>query len=253
MAKLVTTFLTTLLALALPAEAATMAEVLADPERLEADRERDKRDHPEVVLELLQVGPGDRVADIFAGAGYYSELLGRLVAPDGQVLMHNNQAYIQFVGDALVKRFQKRDLPVITRHDREVEDLDLGESSLDAAMIIMSYHDIYHVDKGWPRMDVPDFMGQIVKALKPGGRFLLVDHAAAPGSEISTAQDLHRIDEAFVKRDVEGYGLKLVAGSDVLRNPQDDHSLHVFDPAIRGRTDRFILVFEKPAQGESTP
>lgn len=234
------------LGVVVPGHAASIDEVLASPNRLEADRERDARSHPEVVLELLQLGPGDRVVDIFAGSGYYSELLGMLVAPDGEVLMHNNQAYLGFVGDALEKRFEGRELSDITRHDREVTDMDLGVNSLDAAMIIMSYHDLYHVDEGWPLMDVADFMGQIFKALKPGGRFLLVDHAAVDGSDISTAQQLHRIDEAFVKQDVESYGLLFTASSDVLRNPDDDRSLLVFDPAIRGKTDRFILVFEKP-------
>ncbi len=81
-----------LLALSLPAQAATVAEVLAAEGRLPADLERDQRSRPDVVLELLQLGPGDRVADIFAGAGYYSELLGRLVSPGGEVLMHNNKA-----------------------------------------------------------------------------------------------------------------------------------------------------------------
>ncbi len=144
------------------------------------------------------------------------------------------------------QRFDGRELPGVTRHDREVDDLELGEGSLDAAMIIMSYHDLYHEDTGWPQMDVPDFMGQIVRALKPGGRFLLVDHAAAPGSSIDSAQTVHRIDEAFVIEDVEGFGLKHTASSDALRNPDDDHTLHVFDPKIRGKTDRFILVFTKP-------
>ena len=230
----------------LPASAGTVAEALSAPDRLAADLERDTRSRPDVVLSLLELSPGDRVADIFAGSGYYSEIIGRVVSPGGEVLMHHNQAYSGVVGEALKARFEDRDLPGVTRHDREVEDLDLGEEALDAAMIIMSYHDLYHEDKGWPRMDVPAFMGQVVKALKPGGRFLLVDHAASRGSSIDTAQDIHRIDEAFVIKDVEGFGLKFTASSDALRNPDDDHSLHVFDPAIRGKTDRFILVFEKP-------
>ena len=230
----------------LPASAGTVAEALSAPDRLPADLERDTRSRPDVVLGLLEISPGDRVADIFAGSGYYSEIVGRVVSPGGEVLMHNNQAYIGFVGDALKERFEDRDVPGVTRHDREVDDLDLGEETLDAAMIIMSYHDLYHEDKGWPRMDVPAFMAQIVKALKPGGRFLLVDHAATRGSSIDTAQDIHRIDEKFVIKDIEGFGLKFTARSDALSNPDDDHSLHVFDPAVRGKTDRFIVVFEKP-------
>lgn len=235
-----------LLAVILPVQAETIREVVADPARLEADKERDKRSRPTVVLELLGIKEGDRVVDIFAGGGYYSELIGRVVTPGGEVLLHNNKAYINFVGEALDKRFSGREVPGVRRHDREVNNLDLGADSLDGAMIIMSYHDLYHTAEGWPAIDAADFMGQIVKALKPGGRFLLVDHAAKAGTGKSEAQELHRIEERFVRQDVESYGLKYAGSSDVLRNPKDDRSLSPFNPIVQGKTDRFILVFEKP-------
>lgn len=227
-------------------QAASTQEILASPGRLESDLKRDKRSQPQVIVELLALKAGDRVADIFAGAGYYSEILGRVVAPDGEVLMHNNMAYISYVGSELGKRFAGRDVLGVKRHDREVDDLDLGEAKLDAAMIIMSYHDLYHTVEGWPKIDAANFMGQIVNALKPGGRFLIVDHAAAAGTGKDSAQDLHRIDEAFARADVESYGLRYKGSSDALRNAEDDYSLTAFDPSVRGKTDRFILVFEKP-------
>ena len=118
--------------------------------------------------------------------------------------------------------------------------------SLDAALIIMSYHDLYFIDNDWPTIDAADFMGQIVTALKPGGRLLIVDHSAAPGSGTSSAQTLHRIEEAVVREQIEGFGLSYVTGSDVLRNAGDDLTLNVFDETIAGKTDRFVLVFEKP-------
>ena len=230
----------------LPVQAATVDEALANTDRLETDRKRDTRSQPKVILELLGIKEGDRVADIFAGGGYYSELIGRVVTPGGEVLLHNNEAYISFVGEALDKRFGDRKIPGVVRHNREVDNLDLGENSIDAAMIIMSYHDLYHTAEGWPAIDAANFMGQIVKALKSGGRFLLVDHDAQAGSGSSAAQDLHRIDDTFVRQDVESYGLKFLDSSDALRNPKDDHSLSPFNPIVRGKTDRFILVFEKP-------
>jgi predicted methyltransferase len=230
----------------LQAQAETVTEALAHPSRLASDLERDKRSQPEVIIELLEIKPGDRVADIFAGGGYYSEILGRMVSPGGEVLMHNNQAYIAFVGDALKKRFEVRELPGVQRHDREVNDLDLGENNLDAAMIIMSYHDLYHTADGWPAIDRADFMGQIVRALKPGGRFLIVDHDAAPGTGKDSAQKLHRIEESFVRKDVESHGLKYAGKSDALHRDGDDYGVIVFDPEVRGKTDRFVLVFEKP-------
>ena len=235
-----------LMAIALPLQAGSIADALQNPNRPAADLERDTRSKPEVVLSLLNIGPGDRVADIFAGGGYYSELIGRIVTPGGEVLLHNNKSYTDFAGEALSKRFSDRDVPGVTRHDREVGNLDLGENTLDAAMIIMSYHDLYYTGEDWPKIDVAHFIGQIVKALKPGGRFLLVDHAAKSGTGSSASQELHRIEESFVRQDVQKYGLKYVEGSDVLQNPKDDRSLNPFNPIVQGKTDRFIVVFEKP-------
>ncbi len=228
-------------------EAATAVQrALANPDRLSADRERDQRSHPGEILALLDLKPGDQVADIFAGGGYYSELLGRTVGPSGRVLMHNNAAYVNFVGEALEKRFEGRDLPAVVRHDREVVNLDLGVGQLDAVIIVMSYHDLYHTAEGWPVIDVDSFMGQITEALKPGGRLLLVDHVAAAGSGKAAAQELHRIEASFVRRDVARFGLEFVAANDSLRNPNDDHSLTAFAPEVRGKTDRFVLLFQKP-------
>ena len=235
-----------LMAGALSVQAGTIDGALGHIGRLDADIKRDERSHPKVILELLDIKEGDRVADIFAGGGYYSELIGRIVTPGGEVLLHNNKAYLKYVQKSLDKHLKDRELPGVTRHDREAANLDLGENSLDAAIIIMSYHDLYHTAKDWPAIDAASFMGQIVKALKPGGRFLLVDHAAKAGSGSSAAQELHRIEEVFVRKDVESYGLKYAGGSDVLRNPEDDHSLTAFDPKVRGKTDRFVLLFKKP-------
>jgi predicted methyltransferase len=229
------------------AAAESISEILARPGRLPADVARDARSRPDVTLPMLDLKAGDRVADIFAGGGYYSELLGAIVGDSGEVLLLNNSAYAKFAGQALAARTRGRDIGPVTIHTREAEDLDLGENTLDAALIIMSYHDLYNVDEagGWSKIDAQDFLSQIATALKPAGRFLIVDHCAEAGSGSSAAQDLHRIDVEFAKRDIQQHGFRLVGESDVLRNPEDDHSLTVFDESVRGKTDRFILVFEK--------
>lgn len=229
-------------------QAASVQEAMNQPGRLAADLQRDARSRPDAVIPLLQLQPGDRVADIWAGGGYYSELLGVIVGAEGQVLLVNNAAYKQFASKALAQRTAGRELPGVVIHDREAEDLDLGKNQLDAALIVMSYHDIYHVDEknGWRVIDPGDFLGQIYTALKPGGRFLIVDHAAAPGSGKRDAQDLHRIDPEFATADILSHGFILAGSSDALRNPDDDYTVMVFDPSVRGRTDRFILVFTKP-------
>ncbi|MEE4143402.1 MAG: hypothetical protein V2I26_01260 [Halieaceae bacterium] len=233
------------LAPGLAADAVT--DAIGKPGRLSSDLERDQRSHPEVILPLLRLQPGDRVADIWAGGGYYSELIASIVGKEGEVLLVNNRAYEQFAGKALAQRQDGRDMGSVTVHTREAENLELGENALDAALIIMSYHDLYHVDEpnGWRAIDADHFLGQIHTALKPGGRFLVVDHYAAPGTGKSSAQELHRIDVNFAKKDIAAHGFKLVTQSDVLRNPDDDYSIMVFDPQVRGKTDRFVLLFEK--------
>ena len=241
-----TLFATLLLVLAMTSHAGTVEDALAAPDRLPADLERDARSQPADILPLLAVGPGSRVADIFGGGGYYSELIGRIVTPGGEVLLHNNAAYLHYVNEALAARLEQRDVPGVTLYEREVDQLDLGEGTLDAALIIMSYHDLYFIDNDWPTIDAADFMGQIVSALKPGGRLLIVDHSAAPGSGTSAAQTLHRIEEAVARKQIEGFGLDYVTGSDALRNAEDDLTLNVFDATLAGKTDRSVLVFEKP-------
>lgn len=231
---------------AVPASAGTIAEAVSSPERPAADRERDARDHPAEILGLLEVQEGDVIADVFAGSGYYSELIGRVVSPGGKVYLQNNAAYLKYAAEGLAARFAGREVPGVERLDSEPAQLGLGEGTLDGALIIMSYHDLYYSEEGWPPIDRTDFMGQIVAALKPGARFLIVDHAAREGAGLDVTHQLHRIEESVARRDIEASGLRYVGTTGVLRNPEDDHSLQVFDPAIRGKTDRFVLVFEKP-------
>lgn len=225
-----------------------LEDTLARTDRTEADVQRDARSRPDLVLPLLALGPGARVADIFAGAGYYSDILSGVVGPDGTVLLHNNGAYRQFARAGLASRFDGRETGNIVMHDSEASDLLLGSSNLDAAIMIMSYHDLYYTDpdNGWPGIDAGHFLDQIFDALVPGGRFLVVDHAARAGTGSAPAQTAHRIDPAFAQKDIESHGFRLLTSTDALANPDDDHSLSVFDPAIRGNTDRFVYVFQKP-------
>jgi predicted methyltransferase len=100
--------------------------------------------------------------------------------------------------------------------------------------------------KAFPAGTAGSVNQQVFKALKPGGIYLVIDHAAAAGAPLSVADSLHRIDAAIVKQEVEAAGFKLVGEDKTLALAADDHSLNVFLPAIRGKTDQFILKFQKP-------
>jgi predicted methyltransferase len=229
------------------ADEAAIVQAKANENRTDADRERDARSKPEVILELLDLRAGQSVADIFGGGGYYAVLMADIVGTDGEVILHNNTPYSKFVEKQNNERFGANQVPAITQLKSEVDDLKLAPGSLDAVLMVMSYHDlyVYSPDRGWGNTDVPLFFSQIHAALKPGGRLVIVDHAAADGSGKSAAQDIHRIDEVYAKQDIESNGFRFVTSSDVLRNPEDDRSKMVFDPSIRGKTDRFILLFER--------
>lgn len=234
-------------ATAMPALATSIDEAMAKPGRLAADIERDSRSRPEVVIPLLGLQPGSVVVDIFGGDGYYSELLAAVVGSEGEVVLQNNLAYKKYAAKGLARRFDGRAIDNVSLLVSEADDLQLGEGRFDAALIIMSYHDVYHIDEagGWSAIDVDSFMRQIHAGLKPGGRFLIVDHAAAAGSGNRDSNVLHRIERSFAIEDIERFGFTLAATSDVLSNPADNHELSVFDPKVRGKTDRFVLVFEK--------
>jgi predicted methyltransferase len=214
--------------------------------RLTQDVSRDSRSRPEKVIPLLRLESGDRVADIFGGGGYYSELLAAVIGHNGEVLLHNG----------LNDRFaQNRNPGNITRHTRSGINLELESNSLDGILIVMAFHDLYVIPKRYNGKEyVPVgrpanteyFLEQIFSALKPGGRFVVVDHSADASMDLETLTDLHRIEESFVRQEIESAGFEFVESSEALRNPADDGSLIVFDLDVQGKTDRFIFAFEKP-------
>jgi len=218
---------------------------LANPARSDKDRERDARDKPAELLGLAGIRAGMSVADLFGAGGYWSEILVRVVGAQGAVWLVNNPAYAEFARKELDTRFAGERLAAVLRSVVDPADLRLGTGTLDAALLVMSFHDLYYVDAkgGWPAIDAGGFLDQVRAALKPRGTLLIVDHAAAAGSGSSAAQSLHRIDEQFTIAQLEAHGFRLEKTYDGLRNPADDRSTLVFDPAIRGRTDRFVHVY----------
>lgn len=225
-----------------------IAAAVASPERSAKDRERDARDKPAELLAFAGLKPGMKVADVLGGGGYWSEILVRAVGPSGSVTLVNNPGYFNFGKDDLKTRFGDGRLKEVKRRVFELSNMDLGREQFDLITIYLSYHDIYWVDEegyGWPKIDADRFLTQLHDALKPGGKLLIVDHAAVAGTGKSAAQDLHRIDEAFTKKDIAAHGFLLEKAWPNLRNSADDHTKGVFDEAIRGKTDRFTHLYRR--------
>ena len=216
--------------------------------RTDADRERDAGRKPGQVLEFFGIAPGMTVLDMFSGGGYYTEMLSYIVGADGKVVAHTNSAYAGFVGDETVTRYADNRLPNVEYILAENNELDLPVAEFDAVMLILAYHDIYFVDQnnGWPKIDGPKLLAELKKGLKPGGMLAVVDHYAEAGSPRETGGTLHRIDPQIVIGELEAEGFVLEGKSEVLRNMEDDYSKGMFDPEIRGRTDRFVLKFRLP-------
>jgi len=219
---------------------------VAHPGRSAADLKRDPTDRPADVLRLSGIKPGMQVADFFAADGYYSELLSYVVGDTGHVLLLNNAGYDKFVRDAWKQRIEKQHLTNVEHRTVDPAHMGLNDASLDAIVMIKVYHDLYWVDPGnWEKIDVPPVLDQIARALKPGGILVVVDHSAKPGSGSSAATPLHRIDEAFMRKEFESRGLKVVAKSNVLRKPNDKLDKISYQEPMLGKTDRFVYVFRK--------
>jgi predicted methyltransferase len=226
--------------------AAVISAAIADPARPASDREQDVNRKSLEVLEFAGVKPGDRVADFIPGGGYVTRLFSKIVGKQGHVyaIVPEELFSMRADADASVKAIAAdKAYPNVTVLKEPAQRFSAPEK-LDMVWTSMNYHDLH--DKFMGPVDMAVLNKKIFNALKPGGIYLVLDHAAAAGSGLRDTGTLHRIDPAAVKKEVLAAGFVLDGESDVLHNPDDDHTLKVFNPAIRGRTDKFIFRFRKP-------
>ena len=241
------------LALALPVAAqaapANVAAAVAAKGRPADAGEKDAGRKPAAVLRFLGLERGDRALDLFTGTGYYAEIMARAVGPKGSVLawqptnFHDDKSKAGFA--ALQARAPNARLLATT-----AAAFALAPASVDFAIINDNYHDTYwqSAKYGFPRMDPAAFLATLFAAMKPGGVVGVIDHVAAPGGDTrEIVEKLHRIDAAVIRADFAKAGFVLDGESNLLRNPADDHSKLVFDPAVAGKTDRVVYRFRKPA------
>ena len=208
--------------------------VIESPLRTDQDRRMDAARHPAELLSFAQVRPGIQVLDVSAGGGYTSELLALAVGPTGTVWAQRQQP-----GDALTKRLAEHPQANLIVTIRPFEDPVPDQApKLDLVTLILNYHDITYLPVDRAKMNQ-----RLFAALKSGGRFVVVDHSAKAGADISSGKTLHRIDQAIVVAEVTKAGFVLEAESDFLRDPLDTREESSGDAKIP--TDKFALRFVK--------
>ena len=213
------------------------------PDRPEGDIARDPDRKPGAVLDFLGIQSGMTVLDIMAGAGYYTEMLSAAVGYDGNVYAQNDIMMMRkrygAIEKSISKRFAGNRLPNVEILTQYITELEFQES-IDAATLILNLHDLYIFGGEEETLNA---LSSIMQALKPGGILGIVDHVGAPDQENNY---LHRIDPVTVEELLFRAGFIITGKANILSNSEDDHTLHVFEPEIRGKTDRLVIRAIKP-------
>ena len=216
-----------------------------DPARV-ADKPLDARRHGPELMAFARVRRGDKVLELIPGSGYFTRLFSLMAGPGGHVYAVWPQPYAdEAVPDvnALKAASARPPWTNVTVLVQPAAKLTSPEP-VDVVFTSQNYHD--YPDKFMGRIDPMVLNRAVWRALKPGGVYVVIDHAAQAGSGLRDTDTLHRIDPAIVRRQVEAAGFVFEGESRLLRNPADPHTLLVFDKAIRGRTDQFAYRFRKP-------
>jgi predicted methyltransferase len=196
------------------------------------------------VIKFMGLKPGDRVADIIAGRFVRAESIA--VGPKGKVYAEMPDEIAKSHPEGLAQLKTTTADPKYANVEILTGPIDKPglPAKLDAVFIRQNYHDLH--DKFMGPADVAAFNKNVFAALKPGGVYVVLDHAAVAGSGLGATEGLHRIDIAAVKSEVMAAGFKLDGESAIFANPADDHTKMFFNPAVRGKTDQFLLRFKKP-------
>jgi predicted methyltransferase len=201
------------------------------------------------LIRLAGVKAGSTVIDVYPGDGDWTRLFSDGVGPRGRVFSFVPTEIADLMPDQVSRMQTLAKEP--GRENVEAVSADLvampqATQPADVVWLHLFYHDLHTALIQKKGATPADFNRAVYERLKPGGRYVIVDHAAAAGSGTSDTQSLHRIDPASVRKEVEAAGFMLDAASTMLANKDDPHSIKVFDPSIKGQTDRFAYRFVRP-------
>jgi predicted methyltransferase len=218
---------------------------VADAARPEADRVRDADRKPGEVIALTGLDLGDTIAEMLPGGGYFTRIFSKIVGPEGVVY-----AWVPF--PPANAPAGGRDLAAPMRAlaadpnypNIKVANLDPATPLPEPVGFVwtsLNYHDLHNR----PDADLAVQNRMVWNALKPGGLYMVIDHAAQAGSGARDTSTLHRVDPDLVLKEVTAAGFQFILKSDVLKHPGDDHTKPSRE-VPRGKTDQFVFLFQKP-------
>jgi predicted methyltransferase len=245
-AAILLTVLSTLSAHADSQIPAIVTAAVADPRRAADQVKLDPARKPAQLLAFAELKAGDRVADFMPGNGYFTRIMSGVVGANGRVYAFLPAEQLENCAPSEVAGTKTLE------HDPNYANISVVSAatanfnlaSLDVIWTAQNYHDLH--DSFMGPANVAALNRAFFKALKPGGIYLVIDHIAESGSGLRDTESLHRIDPLRLRKEIEAAGFRLDAQSDLLRHPEDDHTLSVFDGRVRGRTDQVVYRFRKP-------
>jgi predicted methyltransferase len=247
--------------------AARIAEIVASPERSDADRINDQRRKPQQMLAFIGIRPGMVALDLSAGGGYTTELVARAIGPTGKVYGQNaprvpRPAPAQPEGAAAppvaapapaaaaprpaplgvagrAKALTAGNIVPVVQPFEDPVPAEVASNALDLVTLMFNYHDLGHMG-----VDRAAMNRAVFAALRPRGVYVIADHSGRPGTGISESGTLHRVEEAFLRAEVERAGFKLLEEGQFMRNPNDPRDKNTPEPPQP--KDEFVLKFVKP-------
>lgn len=226
-----------------PALAPLIEAAVSDQTRLADQVERDAGRKPAELIAFSGIQPGETIADIAVGGGYYTAILSRYLGDDGKIHAVDParifEAFPQ-AAEGFPNYIENDPRANVTYSVQELDAFEVSEP-LDHILMVLYYHDTLWTGEDRDKMNAAFF-----DALKPGGSFLVVDHDGEPGAAAEIGKTLHRMDCTLISPEVTRAGFVLEASADFLENPDDPLTVSVFDPEWRGKTDRCVLKFRKP-------
>ena len=224
--------------------AADYAATLAAADRPEADEQRDAARKPAEMLAFAQIAPGERVGDYIMGSGYFTRVLAAAVGPTGKVYAFQPAEFIAY----RAAYADEQDATVTALANAQAVRGPVSAppfpEPLDTIVTIQNYHHL--LLSAMPAGTPAKAAAALYAALKPGGTLVVIDHSAVAGSGDDAPNKLHRIEQSRVVDALTAAGFRLEEQSTLFANPADPRTALVFDPAIRGSTDQFMLRFRKP-------